>query len=284
MKIGVDVGYSYTKDNYGHIFRSAMMEGTNIGGMKMEIDGKKYIVGAGNGTTDVNKANNELTKVLLLTDLYLNGADEYKIVTGLPISQYKTQENVLRHSIMKYSRSIVNGRAIHISDVRVYPQCAGALLSVNFRQSCTVVDIGGRTTDIGLFVFENGRFTLTNYSTLYVGMESLFSEIAGAVNDRFELSIPTWQGESILRNGLVIDGNPQDTRFLEPVIKNHCEPICKELVLRYPVRSMPVVLCGGGAIPLKQFIKSCAPSVGVINDSQFSNAKGFYKWGCQIYA
>lgn len=61
MKIGVDVGYSYTKDNYGHIFRSEMMEGTNIGGMQMEIDGKKYVVGAGSGTTDVNKANNELT-------------------------------------------------------------------------------------------------------------------------------------------------------------------------------------------------------------------------------
>jgi len=284
MKIGVDIGYSYTKDNYGHIFKSAMMDSPTIGGMQIDINGKSRIIGAGYGTTDVNKAGNELTIALLLTALYLNGAGEYKIITGLPILQFKKQKDELRQSVLKYRDSVVNGKNIHITDVQVYSQCAGALLSIDYRQSCTVVDIGGRTTDIGLFIFENGGFVMKDCSTLYVGMESLFSEIVSAVNERYELSVEPWQGESILKNGLAIGGIQQDIKFLDTTLKNHCEPICKELVLRYSVRSLPVLLCGGGAIPLKPFIKACAPSVGILNDSQFSNAKGFYIRGCQIYA
>jgi plasmid segregation protein ParM len=265
------------------MFKSAVSqeEAAVTGAIKSEINGKVYYVGTGIGTVDVNKANSELTRVLLLTDLALNGTQSYKIVTGLPIAQYKSQREQLKRSIMGWNHSTVNGKQILIDDVTVFPQAAGALYSQNIQDDCIIVDIGGRTVDIGLFEYANGKFTLAKSNSLYRGMKNLYSDIVKSVNERFELSLESNQGEKILRKGLLIDGEKQNISFLQPVINSYVEPVKQELLLNYPVRSTNVLLCGGGASTFKDPLG--IPSAVVLENSQFSNAVGFHKVGLAIY-
>ena len=103
MILGLDLGYSYTKDNQKHIFKSAMTKEEQVisNAINIEIENQKYYVGTGNEIVDVDKTENELTKVLFLTDLALTGNNNCYIVTGLPISQYKNQNNKVHLSNFK---------------------------------------------------------------------------------------------------------------------------------------------------------------------------------------
>ena len=285
MVIAEDIGYSYTKNNFGRMFKSAMTTDDNAvsGAYKMNIDDKTYYVGCGKGSTSVEKFDSELSKVLLLTDLYLTGGNEYYVITGLPIAQYKSQKDNYKQSIMKYSKSIVNEKTIRILDVTIFPQCAGSLYSQNIQESCIIIDIGGRTTDFGVFLNEGGKFTQIKYNTLYCGMESLYSDVIKSCNEHFNLSLENWQAEDIVRKGLMIDGEKQDLKFLQSVFISYADTICKELELNYPIHNLQVYLTGGGASSFLNPLKAIMPSIKILNDSQFSNALGFYNVGRQMY-
>jgi plasmid segregation protein ParM len=284
--IGIDPGYSYLKDSQFRIFPSLMSseESAVSRAYKVDIGGKVYYVGVGRGSMDVTRFDSELTKVLILTDLYYAGAADYQIVTGLPIAQFQNQKESYKKSIEKYARSEVNGKIITIQDVTIFPQAAGALYAANVQNDCIVIDIGGRTTDIGLFQFMGGKFTLVRSNTLYCGAEGLYSDIVRAVNGKFNLALENWQGESILRNGLSLDGIKQDTSFLHPIISAYFEPVCKEIELKYAaVHTIETLLCGGGANSALECIRKVAPNIKIMNNSQFSNAAGFYNVGRSVY-
>lgn len=281
--IGTDLGYSFTKDSNGNMFRSLMAKEKPAvtSAMEVNIDGKNYYVGTGSGTVNVNKTNSELTKVLLLTDLWLNKGTDYKIVTGLPIGQFNKQKEQLKQSILSWNHSRVSGKQIIISDVLIFPQAAGALYSQNIHDDCIVVDVGGRTTDIGLFEYPNGKATLINSSTVFKGMEGVSSEVVKAVNEKFELSLEPRHGEHILRKGLSVDGETKDVSFICGIASNYFEPVWTELKLNYPIRTTNVFYCGGGAKILSQQLK--IKNSLVLSNSQFANALGFYRVGLSAF-
>lgn len=284
MIIGVDIGYSYTKDSNEKIFKSAVAtdEYGVTGGVKVEINGKTYYAGVGTGTVDVNKANAELTKVLFLTDLWMNGCtDGYYIITGLPIGQYKSHKHELKQSIMSWNGAFVNGKKITIHDCTIFPQAAGALYSVAINDDCIIVDVGGRTTDIGKFEFANGKANLVAPTTIYKGMEQLYSEVVKAVNDKFELSLEPRDGERIMRSGLTVDGQKSDLSFLDEVVRAYIKPIKDILERDYHSRSTMVYFCGGGGTTFAKQLK--IKNSVFMENSQFSNAKGFYRVGTKIY-
>lgn len=285
MIIGNDIGYSYTKDGFGKIFRSAMTteEFGVTGGTKVEINGKVRYVGVGAGTVDVNKANSELTETLFLTDLWKNSEMEsnFYVVTGLPIGQYNSHKKELKESIMKWSGSVVNGKKINILDVTIFPQAAGALYSASINDDCVIVDVGGRTTDIGKFEFVGGKPNLSHPTTVYKGMEGLFSEVIKAVNDKYELSLEPWDGERIMRSGLTIDGQKKELSFLDEVVRQYIIPIKEILERDYHSHSTQIFFCGGGGMVFGKSLK--IPNSLVFDNSQFSNAKGFEKVGNEIY-
>jgi plasmid segregation protein ParM len=286
MIVGVDPGFSRLKDSQLRIFRSLIstdeMEMTKAA--KVEIDGKTYYVGAGIGNMDLLKFQSEISKVLLLADLYYLGGSAYQIVTGLPIAQYPEQKDAYKKFIMGFRSSKVNGKIITIEDVTICPQGVGALYSSKINHDCIIVDVGGRTVDIGLFEYVDGKYYLRKSNTLYAAMEGLYSDIINYVNKKYNLSLESWQGESILRNGLSVDGVKQDESFLKSIIKAHFAPVCEELQLKqYPFRTVEMLLCGGGAGTIMDCIKEFAPAVSIMPNSQFANAIGFQVMGRSIY-
>jgi len=286
---GLDVGYAYTKDNEKRIFRSAITQVDKIvsGAIKITIDGTTYYVGTGRGTVAVDKTDSELAKVCMLTNLAMSTGNEFYIVTGLPIAQFKDQKEKLREALLKYRKSRVEiggaPKEITIHDVTIFPQAIGALYSQSIRDDALIIDIGGRTVDVAFLEYDNHQFSLQKSDTWYKGMLCLYSNVIDEINRKFNLTLEPQNAERILVKGLELFGKQQDLSFLKNVIEEHIAPIVDEITLNYPASTTRMYLCGGGANLMAGVFRKHFPHLEVMPDCQFANAIGFYKVGLQIY-
>ena len=285
QNIGLDIGYGYTKTDSGIIFPSKIQEGVNIihGGIEVKFNNKNYTVGMGRGTLELNKINNILTKLCMITAVSKSTNDEnVNIVTGLPIGQIKSSSEELKNALSenKNIRYTIDGveRYSYINNILVYPQSAGALYAYNIEGDVIIVDIGARTIDVAYFEYSNGKRKLVKYNTLYKGMASLYTKIIELINKRYSnhgLSLDDEYGEKVLTEGLSIFGEHQDLSWLKPVYDAHVNEIIDNLMLNYPYVSTSVYLCGGGAELLFPSFRKKIGHVQILDNSQFSNALGF---------
>ena len=290
MIIGVDIGYSTTKTSEMVLFQSKVGEPDILNDTaNINIDGIKYAIGSGERCIDVNKVDSKITRVLLFAALAMSSPIEshFKVVTGLPVGQFKAQSDQLKKSIMAkpYSMVAFRGieRTISIDDVKIYAQGAGALFSQSIDGPAIIVDIGSRTCDIAYFSVSNGKRSLEKYSTLFSGMYNLYSAIAASVNAQFDLSLPADFSEQILSSGIIVDGKEYGLEPIKGVLAGFLSDIVTELDLNYPIRSTPVFICGGGAAILGKLFCKKYPHSRIMSNSQFANAIGFRKVGEKIW-
>ena len=287
MVKGIDNGYLYTKDNEKRIFRSAYSV-TDYTMSDIIIDGTGYTVGSGNFTVDVDKTHSDINKICTIYNLALSGPQEYYIVAGLPIAQFKTQRESFREAILKYNGCEVIFKdqqfKYKISDVFIFPQGAAALMTADLKDGEYIIfDIGGLTIDIGYIEISGGKPIMIKNDTWYKGAQKLYSQIIHVINNRFSLTLEPRYSEKILVHGLEIDGEVQDISFLEPIFNNYIEPIITELQLNYPSKTTKIYLCGGGVTALGGIFLSRFKSVIILPDSQFANAIGYYNIGCRRF-
>lgn len=281
---GLDNGYMYTKDNSGHIFKSAFstINKTVTGSHEITIDNKTYYVGIGEGTVDVNKIDSELNKVCTLTNLAMEPCSEFQLGVGLPIGQYAKYHEDFKEKILSYNTSeIVFGgkkRTIMIKDVIVFPQGAAALYSKEIMEDkdCIIVDIGGLTIDVAYIEFREGLPYIVKSDTWYKGMRTLFSNVIEAINLKFDMQDKPEMAEKYLREGIKIYGEEKDISFLSDVYIDYITPIIYELRMNYPSKTVPVRLCGGGAGLLYNTFLAYFSDCKKLDSSQFANAEGLF--------
>lgn len=292
MIIGVDCGYTYTKTSEGIIFPSCISTNDDILGKSdyLIVDGKKYSIGEGKLNIELNKTNTEVTKVCMLYSLAasLEYDEEFYVVTGLPIGQYKSQKDQFKEFLLSNDINIVNingvDRTIIINDVEIFPQAAGSLYGYESdTNNVIIVDIGGRTVDICYFKTINNTRKLVNYSTILEGTISMYSDIVKSVNQRYGTNLQIEDGEQILSKGFRIYGKPVNTDFLEPILEDHVSSIVKELRLNYPIETTDMIITGGGAYLYHSRIKNVIKHADIMLNAQFSNAIGFKKVGEKIW-
>lgn len=161
----------------------------------------------------------------------------------------------------------------------MFPQGAGAIYAYNIEGDVLLLDIGGYTIDIAMFENRHGKSQLVKYNTLYKGVISLYSEIIGEANKKYDLSLDVDYGEKILSNGLSIFGEKQDLSWLKPIFENYVDDIMNNLKLNYPYSTLDIYLCGGGAYVLSNAFKRQIKNVSMLGGGQFANAKGFKRLG-----
>jgi len=294
MKIkGLDNGYLYTKsisDNEHMIFKSAYstLDKVISGTAYVNIDGKDYYIGAGKTITQVDKTDHEINKVCTLTNLALSGNNDYSLVVGLPIGQYKLQKDKFIKMIISYNNSeiIFKGSSmnINIKDVTVYPQGAGALYSMTqVNGDYILFDIGGLTIDVALIEMMFGSPSIQKYDTWYKGIVTQYSSIIEQVNMRYNLTLEPKYAEKILTNGLIIDGEKKDISFIQIILEKYLDDLFTDFRINYPSKTTTIYLCGGGASLLFDLFKKYFPQTILMQDCQFANATGFYRIGQQKY-
>ena len=298
--LGLDNGYGFTKDCGkdctsgrmigGHNFKSAISKKDSMlrGATTITVDGETYTVGTGVGNIDVDKTNSTINKVCTLYDLAINGVDnDYKLVVGLPISNWEFQHEKFRTSVMNYAKSevIYQGKTFKpkIKDCYVYKQGLAALYMMDELRDCVLVDIGSLTVDICQIDLIGGSPHLAHLDTLYGGVKKLFSSVQSAINNHYGLIEDDYRAEGYLMRGLKINGVKKDLSFLKEIKMEFMEPIIDNIKLNYSYRTMPIIIHGGGSILLKDEFKDSFPLVEKFDNPALVNAMGYERVGELYY-
>lgn len=291
--LGIDKGTTYTKTDKGLLIRSTMRSYRDNEVLLdddktiVEYEGAKYVIGEkGNYSTDLMKSEHENTKLLILAAVGLSVPDNFittNIVTGLPIALYSSQKNQMKELLrMNYTHQIkINdqNKLIRLSNIEVFPESAGAFYSQSKYKDALVVDIGGLSVDMALFEGQK----LIKYSTYPMGIMKLYSKVANYINSQHGLSLSEWDIETIIKDGLYLDGQKIDLN-IDYLIKEHIEEIMERLKLEYDLRVIRnILMTGGGSQWLHEYFKTHMPQAELMSDSQFTNSKGYANIGKVIF-
>lgn len=274
MKLGIDLGNSNLKSHTGVLIPSKVKQGKYINkNIEVVYERKIWTIGEGNREVEINKTKKESNLLFLYTMIALSSQDiENEVAVGLPLGQYQEQKDQYREYILKnnYADIEVNGenRIINITNCKVCPE---GLASVPGGYEGIILDIGGKTTDICLL--EDKK--VLNPISKPKGVLNLYSNIVNSINSKFGLDLIEEDAERIIKNGLFLDGEQQDIKFIYDILATFTDDIVNTLKLEYSLRTNKLLLIGGGGNLFYNSIKKRAKQAELIEGSLFSNAKGF---------
>ncbi|MDD3040397.1 ParM/StbA family protein [Bacteroides sp.] len=252
FKVGVDLGYGYTKiaaENSNRIcFPSLVTKGQEID-MPDLLGAREDYIATINGTTwyvgkmaakenrlatrafDANERfNNGTFQTILATALAVSipNGEDIMVVTGLPLSAFKDSQNSFLEFLKQYSATVIiegKEKNISVKAAHVFPQAAGIFVNpycshlkdaLNPGDLVTVIDIGYRTTDVAVFEYTGSKylFLADNSFTIDTGMSTIFRSLGDIVaSDAGAFEVRLEVAEAIFSNGVgYINNKPMDYR------------------------------------------------------------------------
>jgi len=306
MKIGIDVGYGYTKVVYGDymtkifpsvVSRAKMLEGmqSNYGNYILEYEGNEIFVGdaafkAGNKFIQTAFEGDRLAstvyKQLMLCGIAscLPNDCDVEIVTGLPVNGFKMYRNNItdfkgRHFVKINGKDIV----LNIKDLKCIPQPIGTYIKLSkghnelLESNILIVDIGFKTTDLMLIDHD---IPLPESTTINYGMSDISRIVIDYVNSETDSAYSINQADEFIRHGYVKMG----TRINLPnnILKGAKEGLfnaiwnrVKELYPQWQSLDQ-LIFTGGTSLMLLDKIQSVpVASIVLSSDTQMANAIGY---------
>lgn len=295
--IGIDLGNCNLKTSKKIIVPALITRGGNYlisTGYEINFNGELFIIGEGNYDTNLNKLSKENLLPMLCLTTGLSTKEEFiRVVLGLPINQYKSNKNKMMELIEgnKVLNFKLNGekRTICIEEASIFPEGVATYYSLDIEkrkalvdQDLIILDIGGRTTDIALLKAGKKR-SVAKSTSLDMGMINIYNDMINEINSLYTLALNIEDAEGILKNGLEVDGEKQDTSFIKNIVKNNIEKVFKELNISYPVRTSPLLVTGGGGKSFFKSLKKRYPTAQLVEDNLFSNAIGYKRVGDKLW-
>ena len=277
MILGIDLGNFATKSSQMVNFTSKVTNTSSLlGNNSFQTDSGTFYIGEGTLDTEYRKVKKSNLKALFLYALALSTTDiNNKIVVGLPISQYKADRDEMKNLLLTNRLNILglNGaqRKLYIEDIEVYPE--GLINS----DDGILIDIGGRTTEIALI--ENRKATST--FSIPSGTLNLYADFINVINARYGLDLKPSDADQIIKKGLAINGVDADILFAQEVFKTFVEDLVSQVQVKYPVKTLPVTVLGGGGQLLFKPIKNRIPNSTLVDNPVFANALLFKRVGEQ---
>lgn len=288
MILGVDLGNYAVKTSERVHFLSKISGMDNFTeDNKFIYNNKKYYIGEGEFSTDWNKSRKENTLPLLFSAIYKSTEDSLnQVVIGAPIQQYKGCKDELKELIENNRCGIINDKQIIITDIEVAPEGASAYYNIDVdirkeigNKQLIITDVGGRTTDISLFINKK----ITDVKTIPVGMLNIFQDIIDYINTTYTENFVLEDGETVLKEGLFLNGENKDISFITPILQRYFSSIYKDLQLKFNVNKGYMYLTGGGSQYLKLGFKNRMNNLIISSDSIYDNVIGFKKVGEQLW-
>jgi len=129
--------------------------------------------------------------------------------------------------------------------------------------------------------FKKGK--MGQYSTYSMGIMKLYSKIANHLNSEYDLSLTEWDLETVIQEGLTINGQEVDLN-INHIIEEYTREIVTRLKLEFDLKTIKnVLLAGGGANILGMYLKAHIPQTRAMNNPQFANVMGYYNIGRVIF-
>lgn len=284
---GIDIGNFSIKDESLNIIESRISGTGNIlSSNKIVFNNEIYYLGEGDFNTEYRKlAKDSYIKMLYGFLCTTTKQCEIELVLGLPLSQYKEDKEKLKDLIRcnfnldGYYKDV--RKQYYITDVEVYPE---GIASLNNDYEGVIVDIGGRTTDCCLVTNLNNRRKIENPLSLAEGTLNLYSNFINVINNRFGLDLKIKDAERLIKKGLIIKGERQNITFAISVFKDYLESLISKLNIEYSLATNNIAFTGGGSSLLNSAITNRLGYATILDNPVFSNAKGFYKVGCDLWS
>jgi plasmid segregation protein ParM len=277
--------------------------------------GRNAIINTRNGrlTLRQNKADDIFNKIKFLTSLALFMEEdqeyaEFDIVTGLPVLEFRNQKDALYDMMsnhgkpfyfdMHYGPKVVS-KTIKVNNVKVISQGEGAfydfILDKNgniipkraeiVSGSVMVVDIGYRTTDI--VTMDNGRYVEPLSDQFNKGVNTIHQEILRLIMEEYGIKKELKDLDQIVRDGVFYHNMKEYD--VNNIITSAAKPFAEDIVESLHTTSNDqlggvnhVIFTGGGAEIIYAYVLELLQNTvntSVMNDSEFCNANGYYKYG-----
>lgn len=238
---------------------------------------------------------------LILAAAYLVGAGganssqgQTDLAVGLPLAYFRSQKEALATRLKRLEAwvSVDNGpeRNISFNKVMVFPQGIGAVLVypelLPTEGLVGVVDVGQYTTDYLLVECLPGvsqpRPIMDGCGSDEVGIHLVYRSIAHEFQLRTGAPLPVEMREQAVRTGTVFfDGKNIDiSKATERALSDAAQTITQKVIEAWGKRSSQVrtiLLCGGGAVLLREHLAKHLPNVTEVPEPAYANAMGFLR-------
>lgn len=330
--LAADIGFGYTKATDGRqfqAFKSVVGEANtaafeeallpNPEGLPrhFEIDGQGLFVGElaesqsreRGFTLDPSQFLGQYAKSLglaALTPLTEHG-DPIRLVTGLPISLFRSYRESLaksllgRHSVAQFRHGQREEKMVYVEKVRVIPQPFGSLYNLMLNsegkilqqrftsEKIGVIDVGFRTCDFAIadkthYSERGSRSTDSGISVAYEAIANQLKEKTGVAVELYRLY------ESINAGFIKIRGQRYE---LAPLVQRAFGQLATRIATeanRLWAEDWDIdliVLSGGGGAVLAPFLQPQIAGevlpVPVDQDARLNNVRGYFKYGLHVW-
>ncbi|MGL5676861.1 MAG: hypothetical protein ACRDDX_10640 [Cellulosilyticaceae bacterium] len=288
MRIAVNNGYYNTKAKYGEkeIIYPTRAQLNIDAGNYIEIDGKRYEIGAGDKDIVSTKDSSLISKLCTLYAIssFVPDRSHVFLVSALPINQYiSKQARELYREVYAGKRFEVgwNGeyKTFTIDDCLVYME-GGAVVAAKpqfFKNKAIgVVDIGGYT--INNAIFDNQKLVKDSYMSLDLGMYILERKIADIISQKTGSYVKEYQVKYLIETQSELTKS-----IVDQIIADHLLLLKQSLIEKGWERYMPLYFTGGGALILKEHIQRVFGVQAICEDCIYDTVRGLDKVG-EMYA
>jgi plasmid segregation protein ParM len=233
---------------------------------------------------------------------------EFDVVTGLPVLEFKNQKDALEKMMKNNGKPFVFDmhfgpktirKTIFVRNVKVVSQGEGAFYDFILNEAGDIVpkranmvgglvmvcDVGFRTTDI--VTMENGRYIEPLSDQFNKGVNQIHQEILRLIMERYAVKKELKDLDQIVRDGNFYHNMKEyDVR---QIIADAARPFAEDIVESLHTTSNDqlggtnhVIFTGGGAEVIYKHVKPLLDGIvntSVMEDSEFCNAQGYYKYG-----
>lgn len=226
------------------------------------------------------------------------GGKELDIVAGLPVADFflhgfKNEDLIAakRANLLK-PVTVESGETPIIKDVSIGCQAVAAWVDyaldddfnerVEIDGAVAIVDIGGRTTDVAT-VINGTSVDHARSGTANIGVLDVYTAVEKAISAEFKLRdrFPLKAIDAAVRNKTIrLWGKDKDVAALvDEVIKEQEGKIAREVERRIGSgAAMSAVVFVGGGSALFSSIAEQFPNGVILEDPEFANARGLYKY------
>lgn len=281
---GIDLGNYNIKTSEGLIFKATYSTEINNDPLNtaeyVELNGTKYYISKGGFDTEFNKADKDTLPLFLYALSKITTEPVVDVVLGLPIDQFRANKERIEKKFKGKFSFLLNGspKTIEVKRVKCFPECIGAFYSLDDIEDddFILVDIGGRTTNIALFV--DGEHEKSN--SIPNGAFNILTNFKNIMNTSHTLGLSIEDAERHIRkNELIVKGEQVDMSPLDELKEAYISELFRVLKMEYPIDTFKIVFTGGGSSLVYDKIATMPYRTGKTEEYLCANAIGFKRVG-----
>lgn len=316
--LGIDLGFYQVKLFSGEIeskFPSVIgypssVELANEEGLTVSYGSQMYYIGEkalrdtknAQLTFTADKTDSYTDRIKYLAALGIasqNKEEVFHVVTGLPVDEYagigglKEKLKANMEDLFEYEFSGAPLKTA-VPVVTVIPQSAGAYYDYIMNEDgkicedlvdpkTMVIDIGYRTTDIVTLL--HAKYSPSESFTIQTGVSDIHKEMRKLLLKHHQIVKDISEIDEMVRNQSITIGG--ETISIDHLIEEATRPYAEKIISTIPLyvqnlkETSQILVTGGGAnIMFRLFYEEFAHTIPIeqMEESEFSNARGYYKY------